>query len=65
MNQATAPCYRMGFTVGAHSARHMRHILHTYLTTWGLSALADSAELALTELSPTSYGTCPVGAAPC
>ncbi|MFC9298617.1 ATP-binding protein [Streptomyces sp. NPDC057011] len=42
--------YRMGFTVGEHSARHMRRILRTYLDRWGLDGLADDAELALTEL---------------
>ncbi|MFD9411965.1 ATP-binding protein [Streptomyces sp. NPDC059989] len=42
--------YRMGFTVGEHSARHMRRILRTYLDRWGLPELADGAELALTEL---------------
>ncbi|WP_239516275.1 MULTISPECIES: ATP-binding protein [unclassified Streptomyces] len=42
--------YRMGFTVGDHSARHMRRILRLFLTQWELTALADAAELALTEL---------------
>ncbi|MFG2875950.1 ATP-binding protein [Streptomyces sp. NPDC048337] len=42
--------YRMGFTVGEHSARHMRRILRMFLDRWGLPALADGAELALTEL---------------
>lgn len=57
MNHATdAPAadlgasYRMGFTVGEHSARHMRRILRAFLGRWGLAALADDAELALTEL---------------
>ncbi|MGY3336027.1 anti-sigma regulatory factor (Ser/Thr protein kinase) [Streptomyces filamentosus] len=40
----------MGFTVGEHSARHMRRILRMFLTRWGLDQVADSAELALTEL---------------
>lgn len=40
----------MGFTVGDHSARHMRRILRMFLTQWELDALADAAELALTEL---------------
>lgn len=40
----------MGFTVGEHSARHMRRILRGFLTHWGLSRLTDVAELALTEL---------------
>ncbi|MEU7277487.1 ATP-binding protein [Streptomyces sp. NPDC045431] len=42
--------YRMGFTVGEHSARHMRRILRTFLMRWGLAELTDAAELALTEL---------------
>ncbi|MEU2660530.1 ATP-binding protein [Streptomyces sp. NPDC007325] len=42
--------YRMGFTVGEHSARHMRHILRMFLTRWALDHLTDSATLALTEL---------------
>ncbi|MBT2479799.1 ATP-binding protein [Streptomyces sp. ISL-94] len=40
----------MGFTVGEHSARHMRRILRMFLDRWGLPGLADGAELALTEL---------------
>ncbi|MER8038350.1 ATP-binding protein [Streptomyces hydrogenans] len=57
MNQATdlhpaelGDSYRMGFTVGEHSARHMRRILRIFLTRWGLDRVSDSAELALTEL---------------
>ncbi|MET9427032.1 MULTISPECIES: ATP-binding protein [unclassified Streptomyces] len=42
--------YRMGFTVGEHSAGHMRRILRTYLIRWGLAELTDAAELAMTEL---------------
>ncbi|MFD6245504.1 ATP-binding protein [Streptomyces roseolus] len=42
--------YRMGFTVGEHSARHMRTILRMFLTRWGLDQVTDSATLALTEL---------------
>ncbi|WP_392891879.1 ATP-binding protein [Streptomyces sp. LN699] len=42
--------YRMGFTVGEHSARHMRRILRMYLASWGLASLTHAAELALTEL---------------
>ena len=42
--------YRMGFTVGEHSARHMRRILRIYLEQWGMPALGDPAALALTEL---------------
>ncbi|MFC8491108.1 ATP-binding protein [Streptomyces sp. NPDC057235] len=57
MNQATdlypaelTSSYRMGFTVGEHSAGHMRRILHMFLTRWELVRLSDSATLALTEL---------------
>ncbi|MFE5299524.1 ATP-binding protein [Streptomyces sp. NPDC056632] len=57
MNQATdlypaelAGTYRMAFTVGEHSAGHMRRILRTFLTRWGLDHVTDSAALALTEL---------------
>ncbi|MET9377112.1 ATP-binding protein [Streptomyces sp. NPDC003035] len=42
--------YRMGFTVGEHSAGHMRRILRMFLTRWDLAHLTDAAELALTEL---------------
>lgn len=40
----------MGFTVGTHSARHLRRILRTFLARWDMAELADAAELALTEL---------------
>lgn len=40
----------MNFTLGDHSARHLRFILRTYLNSWGMPDLADSATLALTEL---------------
>ncbi|APE21302.1 ATP-binding protein [Streptomyces venezuelae] len=57
MNQATdlypavlATSYRMRFTVGEHSAGHMRRILRMFLTRWELDRLADAAGLALTEL---------------
>ncbi|MFE2144767.1 ATP-binding protein [Streptomyces sp. NPDC059456] len=40
----------MGFTVGEHSARHMRRILRIHLASWGLAGLSHAAELALTEL---------------
>ncbi|MCM1939829.1 ATP-binding protein [Streptomyces sp. G3] len=36
--------------MGAHSARHLRRVLRLYLVRSGLSDVADSAELALTEL---------------
>ncbi|MFJ3902265.1 ATP-binding protein [Streptomyces sp. NPDC090025] len=45
-----ASSYRMGFTVGEHSAGHMRRILRMFLTRWGLDPLADAGTLALTEL---------------
>jgi anti-sigma regulatory factor (Ser/Thr protein kinase) len=40
----------MNFTLGDHSARHLRCILRAYLDSWGMPGLADSATLALTEL---------------
>ncbi|WP_235968056.1 ATP-binding protein [Streptomyces mesophilus] len=40
----------MTLTVGAHSARPLRHILRLHLKAWRLDGLADAAELALTEL---------------
>ncbi|MGW0750565.1 ATP-binding protein [Streptomyces sp. NPDC002587] len=42
--------YRMDFTVGAHSARHMRRVLRVLLASRGHGGLAHAAELALTEL---------------
>lgn len=57
MNHVTAPpsdsaepTYHADFAVGEHSARHLRRVLHLYLTGWGLLDVADAAELALTEL---------------
>ncbi|WP_406000874.1 ATP-binding protein [Streptomyces sp. NBC_00829] len=48
----TAPptTYRMSFTVGEHSARHLRRIVRAYLHVWRLAELCDAAELAVTEL---------------
>jgi anti-sigma regulatory factor (Ser/Thr protein kinase) len=40
----------MDFTVGSHSARHLRRILRMFLARWDLAELTDAAELALTEL---------------
>ncbi|WP_369234490.1 ATP-binding protein [Streptomyces sp. R21] len=42
--------YGVSFTVGDHSARHLRRILRTYLHAWEMSELTDAAVLALTEL---------------
>lgn len=42
--------YGMDFTVGEHSARHVRRIVRTYLHLWEMAELVDAAELALTEL---------------
>ncbi|MEV8311302.1 ATP-binding protein [Streptomyces flavidovirens] len=42
--------YRMGFTVGEHSARHLRRMMRMFLARWDLAELTDAAELALTEL---------------
>ncbi|MFI1173926.1 ATP-binding protein [Streptomyces melanogenes] len=41
----------MNITVGDHSARHLRRILRWYLVNWSMTAVADAAELALTELT--------------
>lgn len=42
--------YGMRFTVGVHSARHVRRIVRTHLDFWAMSDLTDAAELAVTEL---------------
>jgi anti-sigma regulatory factor (Ser/Thr protein kinase) len=42
--------YRAEFTVGEHSARHLRRILRLQLAGAGMPEAADAAELALTEL---------------
>ncbi|OWA03937.1 hypothetical protein B9W62_27155 [Streptomyces sp. CS113] len=42
--------YRMSFTAGAHSARHVRRIVRSYLHEWDLAELADAVELGVTEL---------------
>jgi anti-sigma regulatory factor (Ser/Thr protein kinase) len=43
-------CHAMNFTVGTHSAQHIRRIVRSYLRHWGMAELTDAAELALTEL---------------
>ncbi|MFJ9039682.1 ATP-binding protein [Streptomyces sp. NPDC102406] len=43
-------CHAMDFTVGTHSAHHIRRIVRIYLCQWGMTELTDSAELAVTEL---------------
>jgi anti-sigma regulatory factor (Ser/Thr protein kinase) len=57
VNHATGPQttdfetgYRAEFTVGEHSAGHLRRILRMYLSASGLGEVVDAAELALTEL---------------
>ncbi|MFE1023500.1 ATP-binding protein [Streptomyces sp. NPDC058818] len=42
--------YRMSFTAGAHSVRHVRRIVRSYLREWDLTELADAVELGVTEL---------------
>jgi hypothetical protein len=42
--------HRAEFTVGEHSARHLRRILRLQLAGAGMPEAADAAELALTEL---------------
>ncbi len=44
------PVYRGEFAIAEHSARHLRRILRLYLKGWELLAVAEAAELALTEL---------------
>ncbi|MFC4502246.1 MULTISPECIES: ATP-binding protein [Streptomyces] len=42
--------YRMTLTAGAHSARHIRRIIRSFLEDWNLQPLTDPVELATTEL---------------
>ncbi|NUR03895.1 MAG: ATP-binding protein [Streptomyces sp.] len=42
--------YGTSFTLGEHSARHLRRILRLYLAAWEMDDLYDAAALALTEL---------------
>ncbi|MCX3062320.1 ATP-binding protein [Streptomyces beihaiensis] len=42
--------HHMRFTVGDHSARHVRRILRIHLLQWEMTELRDAAELAVTEL---------------
>ncbi|WP_346010816.1 ATP-binding protein [Streptomyces sp. SID5910] len=42
--------YTMRFTAGAHSARHVRRIVRSYLAEWELTVLTDAVELGVTEL---------------
>ncbi|MFG2553833.1 ATP-binding protein [Streptomyces sp. NPDC048581] len=66
MNHATASHeeglgarYGTAFTLGEHSARHLRRILRLYLTAWGMDDLFDRASLALTELIANVVRHCP------
>ncbi|MGI5468740.1 ATP-binding protein [Streptomyces sp. CA-132043] len=47
--------YRRSLTVGDHSPRHVRRVLRALLRLWGLARLAESAELAVTELLVNVY----------
>ncbi|MFD4260318.1 ATP-binding protein [Streptomyces sp. NPDC058534] len=40
----------MSFTAGAHSARHVRRIVRSYLREWDRTDLAEAVELGVTEL---------------
>jgi anti-sigma regulatory factor (Ser/Thr protein kinase) len=51
--------YGTAFTLGEHSARHLRRILRLYLTAWGMDDLSDRASLALTELIANVVRHCP------
>jgi hypothetical protein len=44
------PAYRLGLTVGEHSARHVRRIVRSLLGEWRLTELGDAVELGVTEL---------------
>ncbi|GAA2227781.1 hypothetical protein GCM10010232_12080 [Streptomyces amakusaensis] len=50
IDPASASSYRMSFTVGEHSPRHLRRITRAYLHLWSLEEVVDAAELAVTEL---------------
>ncbi|MFD7957915.1 ATP-binding protein [Streptomyces ardesiacus] len=50
MGHPLADQYRMSFTAGAHSARHVRRIVRSYLREWDLAELAEAVELGVTEL---------------
>ncbi|MFE1440759.1 ATP-binding protein [Streptomyces sp. NPDC058739] len=45
-----SPHYRMSLMVGEHSAGPIRRIARSLLVEWGMAALTDATELALTEL---------------
>ncbi|MGC9541986.1 ATP-binding protein [Streptomyces sp. UG1] len=51
--------YGTGFTLGEHSARHLRRILRLYLAAWEMDDLYDAASLALTELIANVVRHCP------
>ncbi|MDF3146110.1 MULTISPECIES: ATP-binding protein [unclassified Streptomyces] len=51
--------YGTDFTLGEHSARHLRRILRRYLAAWEMDDLYDSASLALTELIANVVRHCP------
>ncbi|MFG3493891.1 ATP-binding protein [Streptomyces sp. NPDC047928] len=58
MNHVTRPApgefgdsYQLGFTLGEHSVRHLRRVLRMLLGSWGMTGVAEAAELALTELA--------------
>ncbi|MFI7408380.1 ATP-binding protein [Streptomyces sp. NPDC049627] len=51
--------YGTAFTLGEHSARHLRRIFRLYLTAWEMDDLYDSASLALTELIANVVRHCP------
>ncbi|GAA2316656.1 ATP-binding protein [Streptomyces kunmingensis] len=43
-------CHAMDFSVGTHSAQHIRRIVRIYLRQWDMPELTEAAELAVTEL---------------
>ncbi|MFI6204850.1 ATP-binding protein [Streptomyces sp. NPDC051041] len=42
--------YAMRLTVGAHSVRHVRRIVRSFLREWGMAELTDAVELGVSEL---------------
>lgn len=47
--------YRISLTVGDHAPGHLRRIARAYLRLWELDKIADTVELALTELTTNVY----------
>ncbi|MFI7017067.1 ATP-binding protein [Streptomyces sp. NPDC050164] len=50
MNEYIPAQYSMRLTVGSHDARHIRRIVRSFLSEWGMPELSDAVELGVTEL---------------